>query len=103
VLTRARALENHVFVVAADRVGEERGGGFIGRSQIVAPFGRLLAEASSDGVEIITADIDPERATNKHIVNRPGEYEMDYFADRRPELYGEIAGIRERVVAGSGI
>lgn len=92
VLTRARAAENHVFLVAADRVGTERGGEFIGRSQIVAPFGRLLIEASGTDVEIIIAEIDPERASNKHIVNRPGEYEMDYFADRRPELYGAIVG-----------
>ncbi|HEX6507812.1 MAG TPA: carbon-nitrogen hydrolase family protein [Chloroflexota bacterium] len=90
VLTRARATENHVFLVAADRVGIERGGTFIGRSQIVAPFGRLLTEASATEVEIITAEIEPERATNKHIVNRPGEYEMDYFADRRPELYEAV-------------
>ena len=90
-LTRARAAENHVFIVAADRVGTERGGGFIGRSQIIAPFGRVLTEASRSEVETIVVEIDPERATSKHIVNRPGEYEMDYFADRRPELYADIA------------
>lgn len=91
VLTRARAAENHVFLVAADRVGTERGATFIGRSQIVAPFGRLLAEASGTETEIITAEIEPARASNKHIVNRPGEYEMSYFEDRRPELYETIA------------
>lgn len=103
ILTRARALENHLFLVAADRVGTERGGGFIGRSQVVAPFGKLLAEASSSEVEIISTEIEPEAANNKHIINRPGEYEMDYFADRRPELYEPIrrAAQLRSLVSGS--
>ena len=48
-LVNARGLENHVFSVAVNRVGRERGFRFIGRSRIANPSGRTLALASPDG------------------------------------------------------
>src|SRR5262249_24628069 len=47
VLTRARAIENRVFLAVADRAGEERGSRFLGRSQLVDVFGKVVAEAGS--------------------------------------------------------
>src|SRR5918992_4383764 len=44
-VTRTRAAENHVFLVTANRIGRERGSEFFGRSQVVDPLGRRLAEA----------------------------------------------------------
>ncbi|MCX6358815.1 MAG: carbon-nitrogen hydrolase family protein [Armatimonadetes bacterium] len=85
---RARARENRVFVVAADRVGVERGRRFIGRSQIVDATGRVLAEAGGEEETILTAQIDPAEARRKRIVIEPGEWEQDSVGDRRPELYG---------------
>jgi predicted amidohydrolase len=38
-LTRARAAENRVFLLTANRIGDERNGGFCGWSQIVGPTG----------------------------------------------------------------
>ncbi|MBF7083864.1 carbon-nitrogen hydrolase family protein [Desulfallas sp. Bu1-1] len=90
LLIPTRALENRVYVVAADRVGEERSNRFIGRSIIVDVGGKPLAEASGDNVEIIYADIDLSKARAKKSVIKPGEYEMDIFGDRRPELYQGI-------------
>jgi predicted amidohydrolase len=90
VFTRARAAENRVFVLAADRVGQERGAHFLGRSQIVAPSGAVLAEASHDRSEMLLGDVDPAEADEKRVVIRAGVHEMDFFADRRPELYGEL-------------
>jgi len=90
VFSRARAAENHVFVLAADRVGEERGARFLGRSQIVAPSGEVLAEGSKDAVEMLVRDVDASEADVKNVVVRAGEHEMDCFADRRPELYGTL-------------
>jgi len=84
---RGRAYENHVFLVACDRVGEERGAAYIGRSCIIGPDGRRLADASEDAEHIIIAQIEPTQARNKKIVVEPGEFEMDSFADRRPDLY----------------
>jgi 5-aminopentanamidase len=89
-LTRARAWENRVFLLAADRVGVERGRRFIGRSQIVAPTGEILSEAGADEETILYANLDLSIARQKRIVIEPGEWEMDITGGRRPELYGEL-------------
>jgi predicted amidohydrolase len=88
-LIPARALENHLYYAAVNRVGEERGFRFIGQSRIVACNADLLA-AADDGAEILYADIDPARARDKRVVNIPGKYELNRLADRRPEMYGPI-------------
>lgn len=85
-----RALENVVYMIAVDRVGEENGFRFIGRSSIADPGGNVLAMASADGEEIISAEIDPARARNKRLVRVPGKHEIDRIADRRPEFYGRL-------------
>jgi predicted amidohydrolase len=90
VFTRARAAENRIFVLAANRCGEERGARFLGRSQIVSPDGAVLKEAGQNQAEMLVMDIDLMSADRKHVVVRPGEHEMDFFSDRRPELYGTL-------------
>jgi predicted amidohydrolase len=90
VLMPARALENHMYYAAVDRIGEERGFRFIGCSRIADYFGRYLAVSEDDRPAILYAEIDPERARQKHLVNIPGEYELHRTAHRRPELYGEL-------------
>jgi predicted amidohydrolase len=89
-LTHARALENHLYYLAVNRVGEERGFRFIGQSRIIDPDGELLAEAGGDGEEILLAAIDPERARKKRVIKIPGEHEVDRVGDRRPEMYGPL-------------
>ena len=89
-LINARSLENHIFSAAVNRVGEERGFRFIGRSRIVDVTGRTLAQASADQEEVIYAEIEPAKARDKRIVRVPGKHEIHRFNDRRPELYGEI-------------
>ena len=93
----ARALENGVYFIAVNRVGVERGFEFIGRSKIVDPYGRTIIEAQGLGEEILVADIDLERARNKHYIRVPGKHEIDRFADRRPEMYGLLT---EKVGSG---
>ncbi len=90
-LTAARALENHVYYAACNRVGEERGFRFIGQSRILDCNGELLASAGADAPEIITAEIDPAVARNKRLVKIPGKYELDRVAHRRPEMYRPLA------------
>lgn len=87
---RARACENRVFVVNANRVGTERGFTFIGRSQVIDPRGSVLAEADDVSECLLVADISPEDADAKHVVVVPGEYEFDIVRDRRPDLYGPM-------------
>jgi predicted amidohydrolase len=100
-LVNARSLENHIFSVAVNRVGEERGFRFIGRSRIVDVSGKTLAQASVDREEVIVAEIEPEKARNKRIVRVPGKHEIHRFNDRRPELYGEITEKRAKETAGA--
>ena len=85
-----RALENTVFYIAVNRVGEERGFKFIGNSRICDPLGRTLASAPHTDECILYADIDPARARQKHSIRIPGTNEVNRIADRRPEMYGEI-------------
>jgi predicted amidohydrolase len=83
-----RCLENRVFAVTADRIGEESRAGlemkFIGTSQIVGPGGEVLIRAGEEEVVRII-DIDPSLADNKMIT--PAN---NVLADRRPEFYGRL-------------
>lgn len=66
IATRSRALENGMFVVAANRTGADAHS-FAGRSRIVSPQGELLKEASPDQDETIVATIDfNEVAKQRH-------------------------------------
>ncbi|HQV69267.1 MAG TPA: carbon-nitrogen hydrolase family protein [Thermoflexales bacterium] len=56
-VARTRAYENTSFILAATRVGEERGLNYIGRSCIIAPNGIHLANAYPDEEHLIIADI----------------------------------------------
>jgi predicted amidohydrolase len=85
-----RAFENKVHFIAVNRVGIERGTSFIGSSKIVDALGDTVAEAGSDREEIIYAEMDLDDAVQKRIIFKPGEFELDFIGDRRPELYGEI-------------
>ncbi|OGO15679.1 MAG: hypothetical protein A2Y93_06775 [Chloroflexi bacterium RBG_13_68_17] len=91
-VARTRAAENGVFLVAADHVGEECGGRYLGRSLIIGPDGEVLAQAGQAEETLLVADVDLSRADRKHRTFIPGEYEIDLHADRRPDLYGSIAG-----------
>ena len=93
-LSQARAVENHINLVAANRVGEERDFKFYGRSRIVDPHGKVLAEAGR-GEELITAEVDMAEPHKKHIVRIPKEWEIDILKDRRPELYRLICARTE--------
>ena len=89
VITLARAAENRVYLLTANRVGKERWGEFCGWSQIVDPYGTRLAEAGETGEALLTAEIDVEKARDKDYVI-PGSYELYLFGHRRPELYGAL-------------
>ncbi len=88
-LPEARALENHVYYLAVNRVGEERGFCFAGRSRLIDYRGEVLADGGA-GEAILYGDIEPERARKKRVVVVPGEHEVDRVGDRRPEMYGPL-------------
>lgn len=89
VVTRARAAENRIYLLTANRVGKERRGEFCGWSQIVDPYGARLAEAGETGETLLVAEVDIEKARDKDYIV-PGEYELYLLGDRRPELYGAL-------------
>ena len=82
-----RAMENAVYFMAVNRVGEERGFPFIGRSRICGPSGCTLASTESTQPTILYADIDPLQSRNKRVTRVPGKHAIDRMADRRPEMY----------------
>ena len=89
LITVARAAENRIYLLTANRVGKERSGEFCGWSQIVDPYGTRLAEAGETEEALLVADVDVEKARDKDYVI-PGEYELYLFGHRRPELYGAL-------------
>ena len=86
----ARAFENRVHLVSANRVGSERSCSFAGLSEIVDASGEILSLASPDKEEIIYGEVSLDSARQKHVTFIPGEWELDCIKDRRPELYGVI-------------
>jgi predicted amidohydrolase len=89
LITVARAAENRVYLLTANRSGKERWAEFCGWSQIVDPYGRRLAEAGETGEALLTGEIEIEKARDKDYVV-PGTYELYLFGHRRPELYGAL-------------
>lgn len=83
-LCQAAAHVNSVYVVAADRVGVERGQPFIGQSAIVAPTGWPMKDpASPTDPALVAARIDP--GTGRRL--RSWNQYNDPVADRRPDVY----------------
>ena len=89
IICLARAAENRVWVVTANRVGTENGFEFIGRSKIIGPTGSVVAAAGA-GEAVLVADLDLAEARQKRTVTIPGKYETEVFKPRRPDLYGNL-------------
>ena len=94
-IQRSHAIANGVYVAAVNRVGHEgareAGLDFWGQSFVCGPQGQMLAEASSDGNEVLTASC--SREVLEH--HRRG---WPFFRDRRVETYGPIS---QRFIDGS--
>ena len=78
-LLRARAIENQMFMIACNRVGETNGTTFFGHSCMIDPWGETILEAGETGV-LLTATIDT--AVVDTVRQR-----IPVFEDRREELY----------------
>jgi len=85
----ARSVENGVFTITCNRYGVERRTDrqlqFTGRSQILSPKGKLLAQASENEDSIIFANIRPADADDKKLTDL-----NQFFEDRRPEFYQRL-------------
>jgi predicted amidohydrolase len=77
---RARAVENGVYLIAADRWGQERGSKFAGDSVILNPRGEALNLLSTgDGLVLAEIDLDQARTARAAAL-----------ALRRPDQYQEL-------------
>ena len=90
----ARSVENGVFTMTCNRIGSEtrtdRTLTFTGGSQILSHRGAMLAQASTDREEIISAEIEPKLADNKMITAL-----NDLLGDRRVVFYERLIEPRE--------
>ncbi|MGA2600067.1 MAG: nitrilase-related carbon-nitrogen hydrolase [Bryobacteraceae bacterium] len=82
----AHAVANGYFIAAINRVGTEAPwniGEFYGTSYFCDPRGQIIAQASRDKDEVLTADLD---------LDQIGEVRKtwQFFRDRRPDLYGPL-------------
>jgi predicted amidohydrolase len=81
LLVRARAIENHAFVVAAAQVGTTAEGiATYGHSLIVDPWGEVLAESIGGQPEVLVATLDLAEVARR----RAQIAVMDF---RRPDVY----------------
>jgi len=85
VLVRARAIENQLFMIGTNQVGNEDFGKdgtatYFGDSVIIDPWGETAAEASETGEELLTAAIDMDKVDEIR-------HKMSVLKDRRPDLY----------------
>lgn len=79
-LLRARAIENQMYIIACNRVGEAKGNSFFGHSCIIDPWGEIVIEGGA-GEMLLTAVIDTAKVDEVRA-------QIPVFADRRPDLYG---------------
>ncbi len=90
IVPPARSMENHLFFVAANRIGTERNFTYCGRSSICGPDGVELARAGANEEQMLIANIHLAQARNKRIERTPGAHVIDRFADRQPQFYGPV-------------
>ncbi len=85
---QGHAAANIVPLVASNRIGKEVGEGceltFYGSSFLAGPTGEIVAEASRDKQEVITATFDLDEIRKRRVG-------WGLFRDRRPELYHPIS------------
>lgn len=87
ILCQANAHSNGVHVIAADRIGVERGQEFVGQSLVVGHTGWPLAgPASTTDQEILYAEISVDEAREARTWNPYN----DPLENRRPEFYGAL-------------
>jgi predicted amidohydrolase len=94
-LIQVRAYENCAYVVYANATGPDGRWSYDGRSQIAGPAGRVLGQAPPEGDQLVVAELDLDDARAKVRVRQPSggipdAYQVDFFGQRRPELYGPL-------------
>jgi predicted amidohydrolase len=84
LITKARAFDNTLHLVAANRIGDDKKLGFFGHSKIIDPVGKEIASLDEEVEGVIYASLDLNLTVKKRV-----EY-YTFFKDRNPEIYREI-------------
>ncbi|MEO0236033.1 MAG: nitrilase-related carbon-nitrogen hydrolase [candidate division WOR-3 bacterium] len=87
---QVRSIENRVFSILANRIGEELSSAgekiiFTGMSQIFDPAGNSLASSDPGTEELVVVEIEPQKAEDKWITPL-----NNIFEDRRKEFYEDL-------------
>ena len=80
ILLRTRALENECYMIAPAQCGIKPNFKANGNAMIIDPWGRILARASTDKPEVITAEIDLDYVKSVR-------QQLFTLANRRPDVY----------------
>lgn len=84
VLLRARAIENQVFVIGANRCGKDPNLAYAGHSRIISPWGEILARGE-DSEALLVADLHPDARDR-------AKESIPCLTDRRPDVYHPQTG-----------
>lgn len=84
LITKARAFDNTLHLVAANRIGDDKNLGFFGHSKIIDPVGKEIASLDEEVEGVIHASLDLAVTREKRV-----KY-YTFFKDRQPEIYGEV-------------
>ena len=85
LITKARAFDNTLHLVAANRIGDDGGTlSFFGHSKIISPTGKEIAALDERVEGVISAEIDLS------LTQKERARYYTFFKDRRPEAYGDI-------------
>ncbi len=60
ILTRARAMENQAYVIACNRIGNDKDNHYRGLSAIISPIGKTLAACGQNTADIASSELDLE-------------------------------------------
>lgn len=80
-LLRARAIENQVWVIASNRIGESGSLSFFGKSLIIDPWGEVVSGEDRERECLVTAEVE---------LGLVGDVRRRLPCVRRPELYGDL-------------
>lgn len=78
----AQAIMNKIYIATSNRIGNDKGLEFAGKSFLCNPNGDIISEASSENEEILFSEIDIKQSRNKMITER-----NHVFKDQRNENY----------------
>ncbi len=82
LLIRARAIENQVWMIAANRCGTDRDMTFCGSSAVIDPWGETIADSSQGSEELLFAHIRRDSVINTRNM-------FPVLDHRRTDIYGK--------------